>query len=87
MELTDALEYKDEYGYTYKSDTRARNTLNKLLSTKFKKVFRQVTCYSKQWGCPNIDHSSETFYVLTSSDKLIKFTNSEWASMREVHTK
>lgn len=77
-DFTDVLEFTDGY-YKFKKDNRARATLNKVLETNYKAVYRQETCYKDQWNAGNIDFSGETFYVLTERGRLIEFKNSEWA--------
>lgn len=81
---SDVLEFKDEYGQIFKKDNRARASLNKTLDTNFKAVFRNQFAYSEQWKAGDVDWCGETVYVLTHKDKLVRFTNSEWASFKEV---
>lgn len=77
-------EFKTEYGDIYKRDNRARESLNKLLETEYKAVFRHERNYKKQWNKKDTDWSSEDFFVLTKTDRVIKFSNSEWAYFKEV---
>ena len=70
---------------TFKKDTRAKNSLNKLLNTDFKAVYRQEGNYKKfQWKHNKIDCCGEKFYVVTSKDKVVEMFNSEWCWFKEV---
>lgn len=81
---SDVVEFKDEYGQMFKKDNRARASLNKTLDTNFKAVFRSQFAYSEQWKAGDVDWCGETVYVLTHKDKVVRFTNSEWASFKGV---
>lgn len=73
------VEFKDQYGEVYKKDNRARETLNKVLDTEFKAVFRSENRYKNQWKYPDIDWCGETIYIITHKNKLVSMQNSEWA--------
>lgn len=76
------LVIKDDMGYAFKLDSRAKNTLNSLLGTQFKGVYRESTKYHQQWSSKDgVDLSGETVYIVTSKWTVICFTNSEWASL------
>lgn len=70
----------DEY-YTYVRDSRATNTLNKVMGTNFKCVYREESCYRQQWCSPSINCGGETFYVVREDGKVFKMSNSEWCSI------
>lgn len=76
------LNIKDDLGYAFRLDSRAKNTLNSLLDTQFKGVYREATKYHQQWSSKGgLDLSGETVYIVTSKWTVICFTNSEWASL------
>ena len=70
-----------ENGEYYVVDYRATNTLNKVMGTNFKGVYRKEDCYKKQWSSPNINCGGETFYVVREDDGVFKMSNSEWCSI------
>lgn len=72
----------DKYCNDYFIDKRACNTLNKVLNTKFKAVYREESkLKSKQWSFPNINMDFETIYILRDDDKLVSMQVSEWFTM------
>lgn len=84
-DFTDILEFSADYGTTYKKDNRARASLNKTLETNYKAVYRKDTDFKSQWRKDNLDFSGECFYVVTEKGRLLKFINSEWASVKEIN--
>lgn len=76
------LVIKDDLGYVFKLDSRAKNSLNALLDTQFKGVYREADKYHQQWSSKDgLDLSGEAFYIVTSKWTVVYFTNSEWASL------
>lgn len=72
----------DKYCNDYSIDKRACNTLNKVLNTKFKAVYREESkLKSNQWSFPNINMDFETIYILREDDKLVSMQVSEWFTM------
>jgi hypothetical protein len=82
-DFTDVVEFTDGYDI-YKKDNRARTTINKMLETNYRAVYRKSIKYKDQWKFGDIDWSGEHFYVVTEKNRVIKFTNSEWAWFKEV---
>lgn len=79
MKLTeDSFTKNGEY---YVVDYRATNTLNKVMGTNFKGVYRKEGCYNNQWSSPNINCGGETFCVVREDGKVFKISNSEWCSI------
>lgn len=81
-DFTDIVEFTDGYD-TYKKDNRARTSLNKTLETNYKAVYRKETSYKEQWKESKIDWSGEEFWAVTAKDRLLRFSNSEWAWFEE----
>uniref|UniRef100_A0AB39AJZ7 Uncharacterized protein n=1 Tax=Vibrio phage P018-4 TaxID=3229728 RepID=A0AB39AJZ7_9CAUD len=66
----------------YRKDSRAKNTLNKVLGANFKAVYREVREYKQdQWKSPVISWDGEDIYILRSDDKVVRMFNSEWSSI------
>lgn len=75
--------FKDKYGCTFIKDTRAKNSLNKLLETSYKAVYRMESEYENQWYNKRVQWDSESFYIVTQKNRIICMDNSEWASFCE----
>ena len=74
--------FTDRYNNEYFIDKRACNTLNKVLNTKFKSVYRQEGSFKGgQWSFPKINMDFETVYVLRDDDKVVSMQVSEWFTM------
>ena len=69
----------------YTRDDVARDVLNAALETNYKALFRKESArMTSGWREKDIDWSGEDFFVLTEKNRLLWFTNSEWASFSEV---
>lgn len=68
-------------GQSYIRDMRATKTLNKIMGTEFRAVYRLETEYDQQWKFPQVDWSGEEVYVLRKDNKVFTMTNSEWSSI------
>lgn len=69
----------------YRRDDTARDVLNANPETNYKLLFRKESARSSSyWSEKDIDWSGEDFFVLTEKNRLLWFTNSEWASFWEV---
>ena len=69
----------------YRRDDTARDVLNATLETNYKVLFRKESArMTSNWSEKDIDWSGEDFFVLTEKNRLLWFTNSEWASFGEV---
>lgn len=69
----------------YTRDDVARDVLNATLETNYKVLFRKESArMNSKWSEKDIDWSGEDFFVLTEKNRLLWFTNSEWASFGEV---
>lgn len=78
------LDAIDFYG-RYTRDDVARDILNTTLETNYKVLFRKESArLTSDWSEKDIDWSGEDFFVLTEKNRLLWFTNSEWASFGEV---
>ena len=78
------LDTIDFYG-RYIRDDVARDILNATLETNYKVLFRKESArLTSNWSEKDIDWSGEEFFVLTEKNRLLWFTNSEWASFGEV---
>ena len=66
----------------FRKDSRAKNTLNKVLGTNFKAVYREVREYKQeQWKSPTISWDGEDVYILRNDNKVVRMFNSEWSSL------
>lgn len=74
------MEFKDS-GVSYVRDMRAKNTLNKVMGTDFKAVYREKSCYDSQWSSKTISCDGERFYVLRKDNKVFWMYNSEWCGI------
>jgi len=69
----------------YRRDDVAIDILNATLETNYKVLFRKESAgLTSNWSEKDIDWSGEDFFVLTEKNRLLWFTNSEWASFGEV---
>lgn len=74
--------FTGEYGYKYVIDKRACNSLNKVLNTNFKAVYRKGDNLNEnQWSFPNISMDFETVYILRDDDKVVSMAVSEWFTL------
>ena len=74
--------FTGEHGYEYFIDKRACNTLNKVLNTDFKAVYRKgENLNENQWSFPNISMDFETVYILRDDDKVVSMRVSEWFTL------
>ena len=89
-DIKDFSEVIDLYSITfsysrYRRDDAARDVLNATLETNYKVLFRKESARkTSKWIKKDIDWSGEDFFVLTEKNRLLWFTNSEWASFGEV---
>ena len=86
MELTlngiPVSSFTGEYGYEYVIDKRACNSLNKVLNSDFKAVYRKgENLNENQWGFPSINMDFETVYILRDDDKVVSMQISEWFTL------
>lgn len=73
--------------YKYKRDNRARNTINKVLGTNFKAVFRNVLEMNQcQWSAKDLHMDTGNCYIVTSDDHVLNFNNSEWFTISKVES-
>lgn len=74
--------FTGEYGYEYIVDKRACNSLNKVLNTNFKAVYRKGDNLNEnQWSFPSISMDFETVYILRDDDKVVSMQVSEWFTL------
>jgi hypothetical protein len=72
---------------SYYTDTlvkcnKSRKALNKTLETNFKSVYRKkFYVENNKWSENDIGWDAEDFVVVTPSDKVLFFTNSEWGGV------
>ena len=61
---------------------KSKNALNKTLETNFKCVYRtKLNIENNPWKENNIDWDAEYIVVVTASNKVLFFTNSEWGGV------
>lgn len=71
--------FLDKWDTEYFMDKRACNTLNKILNTKFKAVYREGGNFKgRQWSFPTVNMDFETVYILRDDDKVVSMQVSEW---------
>ena len=76
------VKFTDEHGYEYKIDKRACNTINKILNTKFKAVYRRGNSLNnRQWSFPEINMDFEDIIILRDDNKVISMRVSEWFTL------
>lgn len=72
-------EFIGEHGYEYKIDKRACNTINKMLNTKFKAVYRRGNSLNnRQWSFPEISMDFENVFILRDDNRVVSMRVSEW---------
>lgn len=75
--------------YKYKRDKRAQNTINKALDTNYKAVFRRdYEVRNGQWSSKHVQIDTGSVFIVTSDNRVLHFSNSEWFSISpiEAHT-
>lgn len=76
--------FVDKHNGLYKKDKRGLNTLNKLMDTNFKHLFREelfkVHNHTQLKG-PDINLDNQHIILVTSKNKLITLWNSEWGGI------
>lgn len=75
--------FTDEIGVEFKEDKRACATLNSLLYTSFKAVYREASNYWDQWEKKSLKWDSEHVYLVTADYRVVFMHNSEWACFQE----
>lgn len=71
--------------YKYKRDQRACNTLNKVLDTNYKAVYRRDTIYTReQWNAKHLSIETGDVLVVKQDNSVITLRNSEWFSVSPV---
>jgi hypothetical protein len=74
--------------YKFKLDKRALNTLNKVLGTDFKAVFRREYHTQRPWSAKELSVDTGSVFVIRSNNTVMEFHNSEWFTIHniEAHT-
>jgi hypothetical protein len=76
---------RDEYDNWYVRDKRACNTMNKVLETNYKAVYRCLREYEQsQLSSKELHIDTGYTFVVTSKDRILFMSNSEWMSIKDL---
>lgn len=73
--------------YKYKRDQRACNTLNKVLDTDYKAVYRRdrwTERGAQQWNAKHLSMESGDVFIVKKDNTVIILRNSEWFSIAPI---